>query len=206
MERKHLILRLALATIIGMPLIALAVDHFSDDVRIANALIGDGQFALHVVYGLIAGMAIAVPGYWISTRPWMGRVHHQYARLIQQFNLNNSDILFISCCAGIGEEILFRGAIQPFLGVVLTAIFFVAIHGYLNPRDWRISVYGIFMTAGIALLGYLAETKGLLVAIVAHTVIDIYLLKRMVNQSMPPSAIVSETPENSSYEQEDERP
>ena len=206
MERKHLILRLALATIIGMPLIALTIDHFSEQVRIADALMGDGQFAMHVLYGTIAGLAIAIPGYWISTRPWMGRVHHQYARLIHQFNLNNSDILFISCCAGIGEEILFRGAIQPFLGVVLTAIFFVAIHGYLNPRDWRISVYGIFMSAGIAGLGYLAEKNGLLVAIVAHTIIDIYLLKRMVDEPIPVSTTFSENLDDSSYEQEDERP
>lgn len=206
MERKHLILRLALATIIGMPLMALAIDHFSEKVSIADALIGDGQFGMHVLYGIVAGLAIAIPGYWISTRPWMGRVHHQYARLIHQFNLNNSDILFISCCAGIGEEILFRGAIQPYLGVLLTAIFFVAIHGYLNPKDWRISVYGIFMTAGIAGLGFLAETNGLLVAIVAHTIIDIYLLKRMVDQPIPVSTTFSENLDDSSYEQEDERP
>ena len=32
------------------------------------------------------------------------------------------------------------------------------------------------MTVGIAWLGYLAETRGLLSAIVGHTIIDVYLL------------------------------
>jgi membrane protease YdiL (CAAX protease family) len=76
----------------------------------------------------------------------------------------------------VGEEILFRGAIQPFLGVAVTSVLFVAVHGYLNPKDWRLSVYGVFMTIGIAWLGYLAETQGLLSAIIGHTIIDVYLL------------------------------
>jgi hypothetical protein len=35
------------------------------------------------------------------------------------------------------------------------------------------------MTAGIALLGYLCHTRGLLSAIVGHTLIDVYLLLYM---------------------------
>ena len=205
MERKHLILRLALATIIGMPLIALAIDHFSEQVNVAFALIGDGNYALQIIYGVLAGLLIAIPGYWITSRPWMGQVHHQYVRLIQQFDLNTSDVIFISCCAGVGEEVLFRGAIQPFMGIIITAILFVAIHGYLNPRNWRISIYGVFMTAGIVLLGYLAETMGLLVAIVAHTIIDIYLLNRMIHRPMPIEITIQENLEDTSHEQEDER-
>jgi membrane protease YdiL (CAAX protease family) len=135
----------------------------------------------------------------------MGQVHHQYVRLIQQFDLNTSDVIFISCCAGVGEEVLFRGAIQPFMGIIITAILFVAIHGYLNPRNWRISIYGVFMTAGIVLLGYLAETMGLLVAIVAHTIIDIYLLNRMIHRPMPIEITIQENLEDTSHEQEDER-
>jgi hypothetical protein len=71
---------------------------------------------------------------------------------------------------------LFRGALQPLLGIPITSILFVAIHGYLNPRDWRLSIYGLFMTAGIAWLGYLTDSRGLLSAIVGHTIIDVYLL------------------------------
>jgi len=91
------------------------------------------------------------------------------------------------------------------MGIIITAILFVAIHGYLNPRNWRISIYGVFMTAGIVLLGYLAETMGLLVAIVAHTIIDIYLLNRMIHRPMPIEITIQENLEDTSHEQEDER-
>jgi hypothetical protein len=50
------------------------------------------------------------------------------------------------------------------------------MHGYINFKDWRISVYGIYMTGAICLLGYLTEVLGIWCAILAHIVIDIYLL------------------------------
>jgi membrane protease YdiL (CAAX protease family) len=103
-------------------------------------------------------------------------VNTSYARMLGRFQLSFSEVLLISLSAGVGEEILFRGAIQPFLGVAVTSVLFVAVHGYLNPKDWRLSVYGVFMTIGIAWLGYLAETQGLLSAIIGHTIIDVYLL------------------------------
>ena len=56
-------------------------------------------------------------------------------QLIKSLRLNLLDILFLSLCAGFGEEILFRIAIQQWLHPVLATIAFVAIHGYINPRD-----------------------------------------------------------------------
>lgn len=95
-------------------------------------------------------------------------------------------IIFVSLCAGIGEEIFFRGIIQPYLGIVVTAIIFVAIHGYLNPKNLKITVYGVYMVFAIMLLGYLTDKFGLITAITAHTVIDVVLLiktKKMLARS-----------------------
>ncbi|MBK7566807.1 MAG: CPBP family intramembrane metalloprotease [Bacteroidetes bacterium] len=43
-------------------------------------------------------------------------------------------MLFLSFCAGVGEELLFRGAIQPWLGIWLTALLFI-FYTDLNPKD-----------------------------------------------------------------------
>jgi hypothetical protein len=98
--------------------------------------------------------------------------------------MNFAIIVGVSLCAGIGEEIFFRGVVQPlpYCGVWVTAIFFVAIHGYLNPMDWRISIYGVYMTILIAGLGYLTDYMGLTTAMVAHTMIDVVLFSYLTKE------------------------
>ena len=179
MLKKTILMRLALATLIGMPLIAIVVDRFSDTVNLQLAITGDGNYSMQLLWGAIAGLGIAVGAHLLIASPLLNEVNTSYARLLGRFRLTFSEILLISLCAGVGEEMLFRSAVQPFLGIPITSVLFVAIHGYLNPRDWRLSIYGIFMTGGIAWLGYLAESRGLLSAIVGHTLIDVYLLLYM---------------------------
>jgi membrane protease YdiL (CAAX protease family) len=176
MLKKRILLRLALGTLIGMPLVAIVVDRFSETVNLQLAITGDGKYGEQLAAGAFAGVMIAVTAHMIIASPLLDSVNSSYARMLGRFRLTFSEILLISLCAGVGEEMLFRGAVQPFLGIPVTSILFVAIHGYLNPRDWRISVYGLFMTAGIACLGYLADSRGLLSAIAGHTIIDVYLL------------------------------
>lgn len=172
-------MRLALATLVGMPLIAIVADHFSETVNLKLALTGDGKFLEQLAVGALAGLAIALGAHALIASPLLHTVNNSYARMLGRFRLTLSEIVLISLCAGVGEEMLFRGAVQPFLGIPIASVLFVAIHGYLNPRDWRLSVYGVYMTVGIALLGYLAETRGLLSAMVGHTLIDVYLLLYM---------------------------
>lgn len=109
----------------------------------------------------------------------MEPVRNKYSNLIGSFELKPAHIIYISLCAGIGEEILFRGVIQPFLGIWITAILFVAIHGYLNPKNWRLIIYGVYLTLVIVVVGWQAKHFGLISAIAAHTVIDIVLLQQM---------------------------
>ena len=190
---KFVILRLALATLVGMPLIALIIDRFSETVDLRASLIGNGEWSAQLIWGSFAGLCIAVVAHLMIASPLLRDVNTTYARMLGRFRLNFSEVLLISLCAGVGEEILFRGAIQPFLGVAVTSVLFVAVHGYLNPKDWRLSVYGAFMTIGIASLGYLAETRGLLSAIIGHTVIDVYLLLYL--QRTAKSIPVTENPD-----------
>ena len=69
--------------------------------------------------------------------------------------------------AGIPEEILFRGALQPALGWLLTSLLFGALHG-VTPAYFA---YGTL--ASILLSGLAAWTDGLWAPIAAHTTIDI---------------------------------
>ena len=79
------------------------------------------------------------------------------------------EILVISIVAGVGEEVLFRGAMQPEWGLIVTSLVFGLFH-----VGGRLTVtLGIWAACTGALLGWLAiATGGLLAPIVAHMVYD----------------------------------
>lgn len=199
MVRKSVILQLALVTIIGMSMVALLIDRFSETVDLRAAMIGDGIFWKDIVYGLLSGAIIALGGIAIINAAFMRRIHIHYSNLLGRFKLSISEMVLISLCAGVGEELLFRGAVQPFLGIVITAFVFVGIHGYINPMNWRLSIYGLYMTVGISVLGFLSERHGLLTPIIAHTVIDIFLLYYLQKKA---GSIFIDVNENLSDEEE----
>ncbi|MFT4678895.1 MAG: membrane protease YdiL (CAAX protease family) [Flavobacteriales bacterium] len=182
-KQKSLILLLAGATIIVMPLIAMLIDWYSDSVDMSARLLKGAPWFAQIGLGLVMGVGFGAMAQFIVERKFMQSVNLKYTEMISDLRLTTSEIVFVSLCAGIGEEVLFRGAVQPLLGVIITAIIFVAIHGYLNPKDWKVSLYGVFMTGVIIVLGYTTEKVGIWSAIVAHTVIDIYLLRRMKFES-----------------------
>ena len=171
-------------------MVAAIIDWFSDAFVLSERLTQGFSVAAQFLVGVVAGLIIGVAAQWIVNRSFMHEVSVKYNGLIGELKLGRSEIIFISICAGVGEEILFRGALQPLImqwignhqGIWVTAAVFVAIHGYLNPKDWKISVYGVFMTAAIAGLGYLAEFMGIWTAIVAHTVVDYYLLDQVISE------------------------
>lgn len=176
---KNSMLHLAGITMIGMPIVAYIIDSFADSFTLRERIFIGDPIWVQVGIGLLAGVISGFIAYWISSRPFIQKSSSKYNDLISQLKLNKSEIIFISICAGFGEEILFRGAIQPLIGIIPTAVFFVAVHGYLNPRDWRISVYGLIMTVIICGFGYLTERYGIWTAIVAHAMIDVILLWKM---------------------------
>lgn len=173
-------LRLGLITLVGMSVGAVIIDRFSDSVDIASMIMMREsvlwQFVIGIGLGLISGYA----AFALVQLPFMEPVRNKYSSVFNDFDLSVSEIWFISFCAGVGEELLFRGALQPLFGIPLTSAVFVAIHGYLNITNWRLSIYGIFMTIVIACIGWAAETFGLITAIISHMLIDVILLGALV--------------------------
>lgn len=135
------------------------------------------QILTGILYGLIASL---ISWQLIQSR-FLKDIRQFFFKLLKPFHFKIRDILLISFSAGIGEEILFRGSIQPFLGIWLTALVFVMLHGYISYRNPQLSVYGIYMVVVAAGFGYLTTHVGLVSAIAAHTVIDIALLYAIAN-------------------------
>lgn len=134
-----------------------------------------------VFTGIVFGVITSMAAWQITNLPIMTNTRDFFIGLLKHIDLTNIQIIFISICAGVGEELLFRGSIQPFLGVWVTSILFVLLHGYLNPFNLPLTYYGIYMVLVIAVMGFMTEHIGILSAIIAHVVIDIILLFKIAN-------------------------
>lgn len=95
--------------------------------------------------------------------------------IIKSMNLSVFDAVFLSLCAGVGEELLFRSGIQFYLNPIVVSILFIAIHGYLNPFNWRVSLYGLLLLPFILLISYGFYEFGLWFAISAHFMYDLVI-------------------------------
>jgi membrane protease YdiL (CAAX protease family) len=175
MTKKKLYL-LGMLTLIGFPLLSFIIHLLTSETSFYVLFYSVQNIYLELIIGSIVGWSIASIGWEIMLSNFMKEELVKYLNLFSYRSLNLPVIIFISLSAGIGEEIFFRGILQPFLGVIITGIFFVAIHGYINPKNWRISIYGLYMTIGIILIGFLSERVGLITAIVSHAIIDLVLL------------------------------
>ncbi|MGN6758318.1 MAG: lysostaphin resistance A-like protein, partial [Thermomicrobiales bacterium] len=100
-----------------------------------------------------------------------------YEQLQQVLNAMSSHVtnpfiaIIIGLTAGIGEEILFRGAIQPRFGIAVTALAFAVAH---TQYGFSFAIAGVFVT-GIV-LGYERKTMNTTACIITHATYDILAL------------------------------
>ena len=114
-----------------------------------------------VVPLLIAGVALDALGRWAQPQ-----LYEQLQGILKAMssNVTNPGVaLILGASAGIGEEILFRGAIQPRLGIALTAILFALAHTQYGASY---AVLGVFLI-GIV-LGYQRRSMNTTSAIITH--------------------------------------
>jgi len=181
MNKKNQVLLLATLTLVGFSGIGILITFFSSSVSVL--FINKESIFIQTIVGIAFGSLSAFVGWKIINLKPLKGITKKYTNLIAPLKLNNSEIIYISICAGVGEEILFRGAIQPLLGIWITSILFVAIHGYLSPTNWRLSIYGFYMTLIIVIMGYFTKHMGISTAIFAHIFIDIFLLYLLSNRN-----------------------
>jgi len=174
--KRITIFLLAVITIVVFTVLGYLIITYYSDQSFQNKLEGLVPWHLQILWGAIYGFLAAYLGWKITQTPPLRPTREFFTNLIKPMRLTLLEITFISFCAGVGEEVLFRGAIQPFLGIWLTSFIFVLIHGYINPGNWPLTIYGLYMILVVAGLGFLTIQLGLIASIAAHTVLDMVLL------------------------------
>lgn len=174
------------ATLLGFPAIGITIVGFaeSNPWEFSFNLFEPINMVWQILIGLGFGTLAGFFAWWLINTRNMLQIKMKYGILINSLRLNTWEILFLSFSAGVGEEFLFRGVIQPYWGIWLTAIFFVAIHGYLDPRDKKMMTYGLTMTVIIGILGYMKNYMGLIAPMMAHFAIDVVLLYKLTNDKV----------------------
>lgn len=152
--------------------------HFIQERTLAEIFFRGYHFLMQILIGLITGALIGLAGVAMIRLPSFRKILDEYAiiRQVKEMSLTPSQIVYISLIAGISEEILFRGAIQPVIGIWWTSLLFIGIHGYIRLHSATHLLYSLFTFILSMVLGLLFVYFGLISAMAAHFIYDVVVL------------------------------
>lgn len=188
---KKALLFLSLVTLIVFGGLGLGSIYFLQDITLPQLLHSGQPIAKQLLWGGSFGIGAACLALAVVQAPWFNFSKAFFTNVVKSLNPNIAEILFYSLCAGIGEELLFRGGIQPLfndpvVGIWVTSIIFIVLHGYLNPNDLELSLYGIVMVGVSAGIGYLLVVWGIYASITAHFIFDLIMFLYLKYAPEPP--------------------
>ncbi|MEW6580629.1 MAG: type II CAAX endopeptidase family protein [Chloroflexota bacterium] len=130
-----------------------------------------------LLLGALLGAGFAAGAWGLFGRiPALRRIERRLVAVLDVAALRPHHAIIFGLLAGVPEEILFRGALQPTLGLLVASLVFGALHAV---------TLAYFVYAGVAgmLLGALALWRGALWApIAAHTVIDVIMFALLIRR------------------------
>jgi membrane protease YdiL (CAAX protease family) len=178
-------------------ILAVAVIFLFDTQPYVLWLLAGPPLFYQILFGAMIGAlywAGSGVGYkYMAKRQVTQSVVENYGRL----DLRGWNPLWISLAAGFGEELLFRGAMQPLIGIWLTSALFVLAHtrAYrFNKFNKRVLVQSLGIFGGSVAFGFLAIYVGLLTAMIVHVAVDVaglYTIRRVINASPEAPAIAT---------------
>lgn len=166
---------LALFTLFGFSAIGLAIIYFFQSISPVAFFGREVLILRQIILGTSFGLFSAGFSIVLIRLKWFKNELDFFRAMVHPLVPKYKQVFFYSLCAGVGEELLFRGGILPLIGLWPTSILFILIHGYLNPKKPLLFTYGIFMVLISAGLGWLFLKWGIFAAIAAHTVFDILI-------------------------------
>ena len=147
----------------------------------SEALFSADQRFLRIGIGAVIGVALAVTNAFIVSRlEFFTRIRRLAHHAVEGIEPRWYTILTVALAAGIGEEMFFRGALDPLVGRWFTALGFVILHGAIRIRDRNSAAFACFLYMASVGLSALKAWKGLEAAIVAHACYDLVMLAWLV--------------------------
>ncbi len=114
---------------------------------------------------------------------WMGWTRELEQRLALHLgHLRAPTYWSLAICSGVGEEVLFRGAIQGSLGPVWATLLFAAAH---VPLEREMRAWPLFaLIVGTLFAGLTVWSGSVLSSVVAHVLINGIHMRRITNAAL----------------------
>jgi membrane protease YdiL (CAAX protease family) len=162
----------------GMSLLALLIAAGRGDPTLV--LLGgasSARLALGPPVGLAAGLLVVALSRAATRRyAWAQALHNSFRDLLGA--LTGREIVIVAAASSLGEELLFRGALLPWLGLWPQAALFALLHVGPGRRFLPWTVAALALALGF---GVLAEQTGSLAGpILAHATINLMNLRYIV--------------------------
>lgn len=159
--------------------------HYVQEKNLAEIFFRGSHILIQIGLGLASGALIGFAGILMIRLESFRKILDEYAiiRQVKELNLTPSQIVYVSLVAGISEEILFRGAIQPVIGIWWTSLIFIGIHGYIRFKSTTHILYSLFTFGLSMVLGLLFIYFGLISAMAAHFIYDVVVLYGIKRES-----------------------
>jgi uncharacterized protein len=175
-ERKRFGIGLALLQLVGLLAIVFLINALFGPKPLW-AVVSDGRSLVwQVNAGIVLAIAFSVPALVAVLKlDFLRSFKALLLELTQRVDLSGWNPLWFGLCAGIGEELLFRGALQPLLGIWWTGLLFALAHygtgGFksMNFMKWGYAAF-LFLTS--LMLGLVLTQIGLIATMVLHSVAD----------------------------------
>ena len=157
-------------TLIACLIIVVAQDEFLSVIR------GPMGIATQLLCGLVLSALAAVVSYVSFRLTAKSEATANTITAYGRLDLSGLNPVWISLAAAIGEELLFRAALQPLLGVWITSVIFLLTHTPVYQfrrlnRATLVQAAGVFGASVV--LGFIYQNVGLLAAMMVHTALDV---------------------------------
>ncbi|HEY8946537.1 MAG TPA: CPBP family intramembrane glutamic endopeptidase [Polyangiaceae bacterium] len=139
---------------------------------------GAARHAYSIACGVVLGVSVVV-----VTRRLVERFvwAQELARALRPFarDMTGTGIVVVAVLSSVGEELLFRGLLQPWLGIWIQALLFGVLHQMRGPSRWAWVAWASIV--GLLFGAVFAATGSLLGPLCAHALINGFNLNYLQN-------------------------
>jgi membrane protease YdiL (CAAX protease family) len=172
---RKLVLRFSVGSLVAFAALAWLLA-YATGRTLASLFRTDRPLSEALAVGLATGTAVSLAvAAAVLRAPALLRFREFLRSAYAKTSLRRGDMLVVALSAGVGEELLFRGAIQPLLGNGWTSLVFALLHTGL-PRSRLLLAFWLYVFAVSLALGVLYQHYGLAAAMAAHAAFDLVFL------------------------------
>jgi len=170
------LLRVAIPFYLLLAAVASALGHWTGDSLPLVGRADAGSAVVELVSGCgAAAIVLGFSSFASSRYAWARRLESELRDLIGP--LGRGDAFWLAAFSAVGEELFFRGALQPWVGWLPASVAFGVVH--FGPRRGLLAWPVLALGVGL-LFGALAQATGsVLPAIVAHFGVNWINLRRL---------------------------